>query len=105
MWLAGARDWINEDGPWHALDSAEEMFVLEGEFTIAEAADPPRSTHEQPPETAMYRYGPGGYTFRLPHRFHAGPGSASSDLAIAFHRMHGPGATTWNESEPTGADR
>lgn len=106
VWLSGAREWTNEDGPWHVHDSAEEMFVLEGEFTIAEDAEvaevgaPPRSGREQPRTTDTYRCGPGSYTYRLPGRPHAGPGSASSDLAIAFHRMHAPGVTTWIESEP-----
>ena len=105
VWLSGAREWINEDGPWHSHDSAEEMFVLEGEFTISEAAGPPPAGREQPSETETYRCGPGRYTYRLPGRPHAGPGSGASDLAIAFHRMHGPGGTIWTESEPVATER
>ena len=98
VWLSGGRDWVNEDGPWHVHDSAEEVFVLEGGFTITERLGEPDEIHQD--ET--YRCGPGTYTFRLPGRPHGGPGSRSSDLAIAFHRMHGPRAAEWMETWPPG---
>ena len=103
VWLSGARDWVNEDGPWHLHESAEEAFVLEGEFTVTERLGQPGETHRDGTHREeTYRCGPGTYTFRLPGRPHGGPGSCSSDLAIAFHRMHGPRVAEWMESGPPG---
>ncbi len=100
IWLSGARDWSNEDGPWHVHESAEESLVLEGEFTVSERLDLPGEAHEDGTHgEEAYRCRPGTYTFRLPGRPHSGPGSSSSDLAIAFQRMLGPRATKWLESE------
>ena len=104
-WLSGARGWVNEDGPWHLHEAAEEMFVLEGEFTITERLGDSGEVHhdeEQDGRRGTYRYEPGSYAFRLPGRRHAGPGSSSSDLAIAFHRMYGPRAAVWIEDRPSG---
>ena len=103
VWLSGARDWVNEGGPWHVHGSAEEVFVLEGEFTVSERLGEPGEPDQggtQQEET--YRCGPGTYTFRLPGRPHGGPGSSSSDLAIAFHRMHGPRTVEWLEIDQPG---
>ena len=100
VWLSGAREWSNEDGPWHVHEAAEEVFVLEGEFTVAErlaAADEDGDGTDYREE--IHRCGPGTYTFRLAGRSHAGPGSSSSDLAIAFHRMHGPRSVEWSEPD------
>ena len=95
VWLSGARDWENQDNGWHLHHSNEEVFVLEGEFTVTErlGAGPDDPDSNQIEETN--RYGPGTYIFRLAGRPHGGPGSSSSNLAIAFHRMHGPAATEW----------
>ena len=100
VWLAGAREWSNENGPWHVHDSAEETFVLEGEFTVSERL----GEHRERPDLGTdreqtHRCGSGTYTFRLPGRAHAGPGSSSSDVAIAFHRMLGPRTLEWVGTE------
>ncbi len=98
-WLAGAREWRNEDGAWHVHESPEEVFVLEGEFVVTERSGSRASGPEaEEGSERTYRCGPGTYTFRLPGRAHAGPGSSSSDLAIAFHRMLGPGTVEWLET-------
>ena len=103
VWLSGGRDWVNEDGPWHVHAAAEEVFVLEGEFTVAERLPVARGDGEGARyREEVLRCGPGTYTFRLAGRPHAGPGSASSDLAIAFHRMHGRRSVEWLEATPTG---
>lgn len=96
VWLAGAREWDNQDGPWHAHQSAEEVFVLDGEFKIAERP-PGRDVRPSPGPAGehVYQWTPGTYTFRLPGRLHAGPGSSSSELALAFHRMLGPRTVDW----------
>lgn len=100
VWLAGARDWVNEDGPWHVHEAPEEVFVLEGEFVITERPDEAGETDGSAPRSGRsYACGPGTYTFRLPGRAHAGPGSSSSDLAIAFHRLLGAGTVEWLESD------
>lgn len=100
VWLSGARDWENEHGPWHVHPSAEEVFVLEGEFTVTERLAGTDGDADDSYGEVTCRCGPGTYTFRLPGRPHGGPGSGSSDLAIAFHRMHGPRSVEWLESEP-----
>ena len=103
VWLSGARDWTNEDGPWHVHGAAEEVFVLEGEFTVTERLPGVEMEGEDAHHREeTYRCGAGTYTFRLPGRPHGGPGSSSSDLAIAFHRMHGPRTVEWSESGPAG---
>ena len=103
VWLAGARDWANENGPWHLHEAAEEVFVLEGEFTVAERIPVAERDGEGADfREEVFRCGPGTYTFRMAGRPHAGPGSASSDLAIAFHRMHGPRSVEWSEAGPRG---
>lgn len=94
VWLSGAREWSNDDGPWHVHEAAEEVFVLEGEFTVAERRPAAEGAGEDAGDE-VHRCGPGTYTFRLPGRLHAGPGSASSDLAIAFHRIHGLRSAEW----------
>lgn len=94
VWLSGAREWSNDGGPWHVHEAAEEAFVLEGEFTVVERLRAPEGGGDDVRDE-VHRCGPGAYTFRLPGRPHAGPGSSSSDLAIAFHRMHGPRTTEW----------
>ena len=98
VWLSGAREWSNENGPWHVHEAAEEVFVLEGEFTVAERR-PAREVEDDDDRHEVHRCGPGTYTFRLAGRPHAGPGSASSDLAIAFHRMHGPRSAEWLQGD------
>lgn len=99
VWLSGARDWNNEDGPWHVHGAAEEVFVLEGEFTVAEQSQAPEGDGDDDREETL-RCGPGTYTFRLAGRPHAGPGSTSSDLAIAFHRMLGRRSVEWLDAAP-----
>lgn len=98
VWLSGAREWSNEDGSWHVHEAAEEVFILEGEFTVAERRPVPGREGDDHRDE-VHQCGPGTYTFRLPARPHAGPGSASSDLAIAFHRLHGPRSTEWLEAD------
>ncbi len=99
-WLAGAREWRNEDGPWHMHESPEEVFVLEGEFVVTErSGDWAPGSDAEEGSGRTYRCGPGTYTFRLPGRAHAGPGSSSSELAIAFHRMLGPVTVEWLETD------
>ena len=96
VWLAGAREWRNENGPWHVHESSEESFVLEGEFVIAERpGEHLRVPEGQTGPGRAHSCGPGTYTFRLPGRAHAGPGSSSSELAISFHRMLGPRTVEW----------
>jgi len=101
VWLAGARAWTNEDGPWHSHAGAEEIFVLDGEFTIAEHL----SGHDPDPSYGpageqIHRWAAGTYTYRLPGQLHAGPGSGSSDLALAFHRLQGPRDCLWTDGVP-----
>ncbi|MCY3539901.1 MAG: DUF4437 domain-containing protein [Acidimicrobiia bacterium] len=98
VWLAGARQWSNQGGPWHSHEGAEEVFVLDGEFTIAEH-DPSLDGHRsnEPADPAVYIRPPGTYTFRRPGVLHAGPGSSSSELALAFHRLHGSKGQTWTD--------
>jgi len=88
VWLAGARSWTNEDGPWHSHPGAEEVFVLDGEFTMAE-----RLPGHDAGKT--HHWEAGTYTYRLPGQLHAGPGSGSSELALAFHRMQGHRTIRW----------
>ena len=101
VWLAGARAWANEDGPWHSHAGAEEVFVLDGEFTVSErlsVSDPDRS--DAPARDQIHQWAAGTYTYRLPGQLHAGPGSGSSELALAFHRMQGPRDCLWTGGEP-----
>ena len=101
VWLAGARSWTNEDGPWHSHAGAEEIFVLDGELTVAErpsGQDPGPS--DRPAGDQIHRWAPGTYTYRLPGQLHAGPGSGSSELALSFHRMQGPRDCLWTGGEP-----
>ena len=103
VWLAGAREWDNQDGPWHSHQSAEEVFVLDGEFRMAERSsiqDSEASTGST--DERVYRWTSGTYTFRLPGRLHAGPGSGSSELALAFHRLLGPRTVDWVTADETG---
>ncbi|MCY4371685.1 MAG: hypothetical protein OXF41_20230 [bacterium] len=95
VWLAGAREWSNDDGPWHVHDSAEESFVLEGEFVVTERLGRYAGSELEAGKEETYRLGPGTYTFRLGGRAHAGPGSSSSELAIALHRMLGSRTVDW----------
>lgn len=105
-WLAGAREWRNEDGPWHLHESPEEVFVLEGEFVVTErSGNREIGAGGEAGSERTYRCGPGTYTFRLPGRAHAGPGSSSSDLAIAFHRMTGPRKVEWLPADPADPDQ
>lgn len=100
VWLAGARAWTNEDGPWHSHAGAEEIFVLDGEFTIAERPsghDP--GAPDNPAAEQIHQWAAGTYTYRLPGQLHAGPGSGSSELALAFHRMQGPRDCLWTDGE------
>lgn len=102
VWLAGARAWTNEDGPWHSHTGAEETFVLDGEFTITER---PSSHDPDPPDRPVgeqiHHWEAGTYTYRLPGQLHAGPGSGSSELALAFHRMQGQRTVRWERPDRT----
>ncbi len=98
VWLAGARSWVNEDGPWHSHPTAEEVFVLEGQLDVTEAASSAYLSDGDPDGHETYRQLPGTYTFRRAGQPHAGPGSSSSEIAVAFHRQHGPRLATWTMS-------
>ena len=101
VWLAGGRAWTNEEGPWHSHPGAEEVFVLDGEFTVAErlsGQDPDTSGGGVGDKT--YHWEAGTYTYRLPGQLHSGPGSGSSELALAFHRMQGPRDCLWTDGAP-----
>lgn len=100
VWLAGARAWTNEDGPWHSHGGAEEVFVLDGEFTMAERLSGHDPDHDRPVDEQIHRWEAGTYTYRLPGQLHGGPGSGSSELAIAFHRMQGPRDCLWTDDIP-----
>lgn len=101
VWLAGGRGWTNEDGPWHSHPGAEEVFVLDGEFTVAERlSDHDPDTPGGGARDQIHRWEAGTYTYRLPGQLHAGPGSSSSELALAFHRMHGPRDCLWTDGIP-----
>lgn len=86
IWLSGARQWSHA-GPWHRHGAAEEMFVLDGALHLVEAGG------------ATVEHGPGSYSYRLAGELHAGPGSRSSEMAIAFHRLLGPASLDW-EGQP-----
>ncbi len=101
VWLAGARSWTNEDGPWHSHAGAEEVFVLDGEFTMAERLPGHDPDHLDGPAVEQIHYWEAGtYTYRLPGQLHAGPGSGSSELALAFHRMQGSRDCLWTDGAP-----
>lgn len=100
VWLAGGRAWTNEDGPWHSHPGAEEVFVLDGEFTVTERPsghDPDGSGEGA--RDQIHRWEAGTYTYRLPGQLHAGPGSGSSELALAFHRTHGHRTIRWERPD------
>ncbi len=93
VYISGAREWANDGGPWHYHDGPEEMFVLDGSFTVLE------NVEGRPIEQV---YLPGSYVHRASGVYHAGPGSSSSERAIAYHRVGGTGLTTWNDVDETG---
>ena len=96
VWLSGARQWTNEEGPWHVHRAVEEVFVLEGELTVTERGPAPGGDGEGVDHREeVHCWEPGTYTFRQADRPHAGPGSYSSGPALAFHRMLGPRSIEW----------
>jgi len=100
VWLAGARNWTNEGGPWHSHGGAEEVFVLDGEFTMAERPSGHGPHSDRPADEQLHGWEAGTYTYRLPGQLHGGPGSGSSELAIAFHRMQGSRDCHWTDDVP-----
>lgn len=93
VWLSGATEWTNVDGLWHLHDAAEEMFVLDGTLTIIECLGVGGQANT---------YVPGSYVYRPAGVWHGGPGSSSSEMAIAFHRIHGVRAATWDGADEFG---
>ena len=91
VWLGGAHEWHQGDGPWHKHPTDEECFVVDGEMIVTDAIGSDIVTSH-----AM----PGTYFYRPKSAAHGGPGSECADTAITFHRAFGPHETEWVEDLP-----